>query len=130
MGFAFAIDGLALSAECMDSSREGPPGAEAIVTRSLILEGIGIAAADLVMKHLGHGVAGATVLLSELTIPVPPNAIPEEVLPSFGQELVDAVNGIRIDLGDLFIAVGIDNSRPANAPRKWLVPYELTRDSL
>jgi hypothetical protein len=77
------------------------------VTGSHILEGLGIAL-DIVTKHLGHGVAGIAVLLFELTIPGPPNATPEEVLPSLGQKFVDTLNSMEIDSGELFIGVGVD----------------------
>jgi len=102
-----AIDGLSLSTECMDASREVPPGAEEVVTGSHVLEGLGIAF-DFLMKHLGHGVAGIAVLLFELTIPGPPDATPEEVLPSLGQKFVETLNSMGIDSGDLFVAVGVD----------------------
>jgi putative transposase len=38
-----AIDGLALSTDCVDASREPPPGAEAVMRGGDVLEGLGIA---------------------------------------------------------------------------------------
>jgi hypothetical protein len=107
VGQQCAIDGLAISSECLDASQEVPAGAEAVVLGSHILEGLGIAA-DFLAKHIGRGVAGIAVLLFELTIPGPPSTTPEDVLPLLGQKFVEALNSMGIDSGDLFIAVGVD----------------------
>jgi hypothetical protein len=107
VGQQAAIDGAALSSECMDASQEVPAGAEVVLIGSHVLEGLGIAV-DFLSKHIGHGVAGIAVLLFELTIPGPPPTTPEDVLPSLGQKFVDALNSMGIDSGDLFIVVGVD----------------------
>jgi hypothetical protein len=102
-----AVDGVALSSECMDASQDVPAGAEDVVIGSHLLEGLGIAA-DFLASHIGHGVAGIAVLLFELTIPGPPPTAPEDVLPALGQKFVENLNAMGIDSGDLFVAVGVD----------------------
>lgn len=56
-----AIEGLAMSPECLDTSDERPAGAEGMIIGTHLLEGAGIAV-DLAASHL----AGGVVLLIEL----------------------------------------------------------------
>jgi hypothetical protein len=107
VGQQSAIDGVALSSDCMDASQDVGSGAEAVVHGLDVLEVIGISV-DFLASHIGHGVAGIAVLLFELTIPGPPAPTPEDVLPSLGQKFVSALSSMGIDSGDLFVAAGVD----------------------
>ena len=103
-----AIEGLVLSSSCMDATQDVPNGAETLLKGVHVVEGIAVAG-DFLLAHIAHGFAGLAVLLFELAIPGgPPPATPEDVMPSLGRRFVDALNGMGIDSGDLFIAVGVD----------------------
>ena len=107
-GAVSASTGISLDDPCIAASEEhGPLHVPLMVlNRAELMHG---AWEILHQKKLAAGIAGIVVALIELACTLPVNTLPpEEVLPSLGQPMVDALVSYGLESMELFCGAGLD----------------------
>ncbi|WP_028065883.1 hypothetical protein [Solirubrobacter soli] len=105
-----AANGLESDVACLVAPEDPGPAEDVLHA----WDGIEVAHGLWEMRHLrtlAAGIAGIAVVLVELAITLPAHTLPpEQVLPSLGQPMVDALAAYGLDSIEVFCGAGLDPS--------------------